>query len=128
MGRVFVVAERRGARGDGSAAVSTPRMVVLMNSKGGAPGEVVPLGRRAEIVASLGRFNTHSDGSGKAVAFGTDRFYGPGFVVEMPAGQDELAQVMVSIGDADTAWPVLSRMCKTLGWRMVDPDSGRSFF
>ncbi|MCL4740608.1 MAG: hypothetical protein KJZ54_00230 [Phycisphaerales bacterium] len=108
--------------------MSTPRMVVLMNSKGGAPGEAVPLGRRAEIVDSLGRFNTHSDGSGKAVAFGTDRLYGPGFVVEMPTGQDELAQVMVSIGDADTAWPVLSRMCKTLGWRMVDPDSGRSFF
>jgi hypothetical protein len=50
-------------------------------------------------------------------------------IVELPMGEakDDVAQAMVTVTDEEIAMPVLLRMCKTLGWAMVDIETGRSF-
>ncbi len=83
------------------------------------------LGLKREVLRLLGEFNTAPDGS--AEGFGVA--HGPGFLVELPLvdEKDEVKQVMVSVLDEETAWPVLARMCMRHHWQMVDPVSGRSF-
>lgn len=85
-----------------------------------------PLGTRAEIKRLLADFNTAPDG-GKESSLGLERLHGPGFVVDLPTSIDEPMQVMASINDDETAWPVLSRICRKLGWSMTDAESGRKF-
>ena len=36
-------------------------------------------------------------------------------------------QVAISMTEEDVAWPVIMRICKRLGWKMMDPSSGRMF-
>jgi hypothetical protein len=91
---------------------------------------MVPLGACAEVVRTLAPFNVAPDGSGPGgmgEALGTGILYGPGMIIEMPTGGDEISQLMVSVTDEDFAWAVLMRMCKLLHWKMLDPESGRTF-
>lgn len=90
-------------------------------------GELAPMGSRAEVVVWLGNFNTSHDGGPPKSNAASEFLYGPGLVAELPLGQDPVNQVMVQVNDADVAWPVLSRMCKSLLWRMVDVESGQTF-
>ncbi len=97
---------------------------------GGKAGTMVPLGSVREVVAALSGYNTSPDGSGpeglgEVVGFG--RLYGPGFIAEVPTGTEDVSQVMVSITDEDFAWSVLMRACRILRWKMMDPESGRTF-
>lgn len=108
---------------------------MLINQPAGAAGggAMEPLGTVGEVVEGLGRFNVAGDGSGPrgmGNAAGMSVLYGPGFIVELPGDGDpksDVMQVMVTITDEDFAWPVLSRMCKDRKWKMMDPDSGRTF-
>ncbi len=88
-------------------------------------GELPALGEPKELRTTLSKYNTHPDGS--PMSIGIDRLHGPGFIVEIPTGLDELRQIMVHINDQETAWPVLSRVCRELGWTMLDAESGRKF-
>ena len=105
------------------------RLVVLMkrNEDGVPGGPLPPLGTRAEIRAALEAFNTYPDGAAKPAAMGTERLYGPGFVIELATSVDKPSQVMVTIDDDETAWPELSRICRRLAWSMADAESGRVF-
>ena len=47
--------------------------------------------------------------------------------VEYATGQDLIQQAMVGVNEIDVAFPVLSRMCRALGWKMQDTDSGQVF-
>lgn len=87
----------------------------------------VPLGPYRQVAAELANFNTFPDGSSSIDAFGV--LYGPGFHVQMPmiGPNDPVTQVIVSMQEEDIAWPVLTRICRTLGWKMMDPQSGRTF-
>jgi hypothetical protein len=110
--------------------VPKKRQIVITRSAriaGGKTGAAVSLGIRRDVVSDLGRFNTASDGSPSTT--GTDRLWGPGMIVELPMGEakDDVAQAMVTVTDEEIAMPVLLRMCKTLGWAMVDIETGRSF-
>jgi hypothetical protein len=98
------------------------RQFVLMNAKA-APAN---LGSIAEFREAIARYNTAPDG-GPSKALGMEQLYGPGFILELPAGVSPVTQSIVHVNDEDSAWPVLSRLCKTLGWKLVDMDSGRSF-
>jgi hypothetical protein len=88
--------------------------------------EARPLGTRDEIKRLLADFNTAPDG-GKDGSLGLERLHGPGFVVDLPSSIDEPMQIMASINDDETAWPVLSRICRRLGWSLTDGESGRTF-
>jgi len=102
-------------------------------SASGPPGAMTPMGTFQEVAHTLANHNASPDGSGPAgygAAPGMAVVFGPGFVAEIPGDaspRTEVSQVMVTVSDDDFAWPVLSRMCKAVGWRMVDPDTGRSF-
>ncbi len=89
-------------------------------------GGNIALGTPAELIEALARFNTQPDGSPRK-ALGTAVLHGPGFTVEYASSQDELMQAMVVVNDQDFAWPVLSRMCRTLNWKMQDTESGQVF-
>ncbi len=103
------------------------RQIVLMKAQT-APGDaaLAPLGTRQEVIAALARFNTAPDGSPPRAA-GTEVLWGPGITVEIPTGLDPVSQAIVTMHDDDIAWPILQRLCKALGWRMVDLETGRSF-
>jgi hypothetical protein len=93
-------------------------------------GGLSPLGSVREVVDLLSCFNTAPDSPGaasRAEASGVAVLYGPGLIVELPTGVDEVSQAMVTVTDEDFAWPVLWRLCSQNGWRMMDPDTGRTF-
>lgn len=87
----------------------------------------IPLGTYRQVIEALGQFNTASDGSNAPESFGV--LYGPGLIVQMPMveADDPVNQVAVSMHEEEVAWPVLSRICRRLGWKMMDPGSGRTF-
>ncbi len=85
-----------------------------------------PLGKPREFADAVALFNTAPDGSTTS-RLGTAVLHGPGYTVEYAAGQDMVNQAMVSVYEAESAWPVLSRMCKALGWKMQDTESGQIF-
>ncbi len=89
-------------------------------------GGAAPLGSMRRVEELLSPFNTAPDG-GPTGSMGTKRLYGPGMVIDLPTGQDEVTQALVTMVEEDIAWPVLSRLCKVLKWKMVDLESGRSF-
>lgn len=85
-----------------------------------------PLGSFADVEAALAPFNTATDGS-PGSSMGTRFFYGPGLVIEVPTGMDTITQALVTVLDDDFALPVLMRICRTLGWKMQDTESGQMF-
>lgn len=84
------------------------------------------LGDEASLITLLAPFNTAPDGSPRRTS-GTQVLHGPGIVIEYATTQDTIRQAIVSVVDQDIAWPVLSRICKTLGWKLQDMDSGQTF-
>lgn len=92
--------------------------------QGAAPGRAPTLGPRREVIRALASFNCAPDG-----AKDTSLAYGPGFIAQFPLGDpgDEIQQILIGLNEEEIAWPVLSRLCKTLGWAMMDPDTGRTF-
>ena len=89
-------------------------------------GGMNTLGTPKEFRSTLADFNTGPDG-GPPGTMGTEFFHGPGISVELATGQDLVTQAIVSISDEDIAWPVLGRLCKRTGWKMMDMESGRIF-
>lgn len=100
------------------------RQLVLMRQ--GPPGAMPPLGTLREVRTKLAAYNTAPDG-GPGKAGGTEILYGPGLVIEVPTTLDSVTQAIVTMQDEDIAWPVLARLCKALGWTMMDMETGRMF-
>ncbi|MBX3322562.1 MAG: hypothetical protein KF757_06185 [Phycisphaeraceae bacterium] len=48
-------------------------------------------------------------------------------MIEYPTTQDAIQQAIVTVTDQDVAWPVLSRICRSLGWKLQDMESGQTF-
>ncbi|MBI1189175.1 MAG: hypothetical protein GC200_00615 [Tepidisphaera sp.] len=88
-------------------------------------GGSAPLGGLKEVRATLASYNTSADGS-KSES-GLERLHGPGMVVELPGSIDPVTQAVASINDEDIAFPVLMKLSKSLGWRLMDIESGRVF-
>lgn len=103
------------------------QLVITRSSRatGGSPGELASMGPVAHVLSSLALYNTAPDGSRRNT--GMEVLWGPGMVLEIPAGVDEVSQVLATITDDDIALPVLMRACKALGWAMTDVETGRSF-
>lgn len=117
------LAEPASARKIRNRMPSTRQLVLIPapDDEGGA----ATLGTRRDVVRSLARFNTRPDGSPD----GSSIVHGPGFRGELPMCEDgdDVSQILVTIVEEEIAWPVLSRLCRGLDWRMMDPDSGRTF-
>lgn len=104
------------------------RQLVLIKLKDPSDrlSETVSLGSPRAFRDAVAAHNTAPDGSPQARA-GTEILYGPGIVVEIAAGQDEVRQALVTCLDEDTAWPVLRAICKANGWKLQDMESGQMF-
>lgn len=89
-------------------------------------GGYVPLGTEREFIAKLAPFNTAPDGSTRG-SVGTEVLYGPGIVIEYASNQEQIRQAILTVIEEDLAWPVLSRICRTLHWKMQDLESGQTF-
>lgn len=86
-----------------------------------------PMGTVREVKEVLEHYNTAPDGSPRSASLGTEVLHGPGLIVELPVNQEEVTQALVTVIDDDIAWPVLSRLCKAAGWKMMDVETGRVF-
>ena len=111
------------------------RTLVLL--KGGdtpGAGGLAPLGTLLEVRSAMSAFNTAPDGSGPVgmgERVGTGVLHGPGMVIEVMLQSEqrdpEITQALIAVTDEDFAWPVLSKMCRASGWKLMDPESGRTF-
>ena len=101
------------------------RQLVLMPAPE-ASKSAPTLGPVRRVIEQVARFNTAPDSSPTG-QMGTVRLYGPGMVIDLRANQDEVTQALVTMIEEDIAWPVPTRLCKALRWKMVDLESGRSF-
>ncbi|MGQ0627165.1 MAG: hypothetical protein ACT4PL_03585 [Phycisphaerales bacterium] len=104
------------------------RQIVLLKavdprrSEDGLPA----LGTIRTVTECLARYNTAPDGA-PAKGGGIALLFGPGLIVEMPTGNDDVVQLMVTMTDEDFSFPVLQRVCREQQWTMMDPESGRRF-
>ena len=48
-------------------------------------------------------------------------------MILMATTQPKVLQLMANLTDEEIALPVLLRACKSLGWSMMDMESGRTF-
>ncbi len=105
------------------------RQIVLLKAVDPRKGEggLEPLGTIRGVTTSLARYNTAPDGNAAGNTMGVLFLYGPGLIVEMPTGDDEVRQLMVTMTDEDFSFPVLQRLCREQMWTMMDPESGRRF-
>lgn len=101
------------------------RRLVLQKPDPDAPPALLSLGKAESVADAMAPYNTAPDGSNKSL--GTLILYGPGITIELPTTAPDVRQAMVTVVDEESAWPVLSRMCKANGWKMIDPDSGIAF-
>ncbi len=102
------------------------RQIVLMRAKREGQAEMEPLGTAPEVLAALAPFNTAPDGA-PGGAIGTVTLHGPGMMILMATTQPKVLQLMANLTDEEIALPVLMRACKSLGWSMMDMESGRTF-
>lgn len=102
------------------------RQIVIVSSEPAEEG-LPPLGTLEEVAEQLANFNTAPDGSSRSGVSGTVVLHGPGLVVELPTGLDRVTQGLVTLIDEDVAWPVLMRLVKSLPWKLLDLETGRSF-
>lgn len=104
------------------------RMLVLINPRNPEDPSAgnAPLGTEREVCEKLSHYNTAADGT-EIKRHGTTVLHGPGYTIEYAVGHDELSQAMVIVNNMDFAYPVLSKMCRALGWKMQDTESGQIF-
>jgi hypothetical protein len=88
-------------------------------------GALPPLGNLKQVEAVLARFNTAQDGALGKASMGLLTMYGPGMILEVPTGSDEISQLMVTMTDEDFAFPVLMRLCREQKWTLMDPETGQ---
>lgn len=102
---------------DGGEASDDPTAGTMLNA--------VALGTWREVIKSLGAFNTAPDGSMDTPGM----LFGPGIIVQLPmlGPDDPVMQAVVTIEEEGIAWPVLTRVCRFLKWKMMDPKTGRTF-
>lgn len=89
------------------------------------PADTISLGSSNEVKELLGQFNVAEDGS----TDGAGVLHGPGLIAQLPmiGPDDPVMQLLVTMQEEDMAWAVLPRVCRTLGWKMMDPRTGRTF-
>ncbi len=113
-GRSILLVKLLETDDDGAESAAGPPVLNMMS-----------LGSIGEITEQLAQFNTAPDGAADT----RNVLHGPGIVVQLPmvGPQDPVQQLLVTMNEESTAWPVLIRICRMLGWKMMDPQSGRTF-
>ena len=102
--------------------MASNRQLVLVPPDGDSENS---LGVKAQFVDDVARFNIATDGSSENAGIA----FGPGFRLELPlvGDKDPVSQALITITEEDNAWPVLTRICREMNWRLMDLDTGRTF-
>ncbi len=102
------------------------RQIILLKAADAKKGDggLESLGSIQAVTNSLARYNTAPDGS-PSKGTGIEVLFGPGLYMEMPTGDDQVRQIMVTLTDEDYAFAVLLRVCREQQWTMMDIESGR---
>ena len=96
-------------------------IITAAAEEGADDGQIADLGTRDEVYERLTHFNTYPDTPDG------EFLYGPGLTIQAPVtGSDTVSQLLVVLISEDFAWPVLENIARQTGWRMMDPDSGRT--
>jgi hypothetical protein len=93
------------------------QLVILSREESSGDG-LATIGTRSEIVGSLVPFNTAPARDGDLL------LYGPGIMIELPA-DDRVTQMLLTITEEEIAWQVIMRLGKAMGWKLLDPNTGR---
>lgn len=109
----------RTTRTSDSIAMGKPQYVILSSEPSNADGSMAAIAPRADILRTLQAWNTWPEREGE------DVLYGPGVRIEMTPGQDPVTQMLLTIDDEDIGWITIMRMASKLGWKLLDPTSGR---
>ncbi len=102
------------------------RQLIIFKPGESADGELnfdamESMGTRREVLEALASCNTAPDTSGG------EFLYGPGLTIQMPWGDGDVTQLLMSVVDQEIAWPVLARIRKRTGWHLRDLESGQVF-
>lgn len=84
-------------------------------------GQMAPLGARMDLLERLSGFNTSPERAGE------DLLFGPGLELHLPPGQDPVLQMLMTVSDHDIAWIAVMEIARKLGWKILDPQTGRDF-
>jgi hypothetical protein len=101
-----------------SPSVPAQQFVILARQRSSDNG-MAPIGSRAKIIRDLAQYNTAPE------IEGDDVLYGPGIRLELPPGQSEVNQILMTVMEEEIAWLVMMRLAKAFDWKIVDTDSGR---
>lgn len=94
------------------------QQLVILSSETGSDGGMAPIGRRDEVVERLRGFNTSPEREGDLV------LHGPGIRIEF-ADENPVRQMLLTVVEEEIAWQVILRIARSLGWKLLDPTSGR---
>jgi len=93
----------------------------------GEPGQLEPLGKRADVLEAFARFNTAPERLDGELTGSVHLLHGPGMVIEISPEGDRVMQAIIHLKERDIAWAVLWRLCQRTGWKMMDPETGQQF-
>jgi hypothetical protein len=104
--------------------MASARQIVLIPASADADNGAT-LGPKDQFLDAIAQYNTAPDTSPETMGVA----FGPGFRLELPfvADSDPINQALITVTEEDNAWPVLFRMCRENDWRLLDPESGRTF-
>jgi hypothetical protein len=77
------------------------------------------IGTRKKLLKELSRFNCAPERDG------ADVVWGPGISIDLPPGQDDITQMLLTITEDEIAWLTIVRLVKQFGWKLLDPSTGR---
>ncbi|MCK4871428.1 MAG: hypothetical protein KAS72_01770 [Phycisphaerales bacterium] len=83
-----------------------------------------PIGSLREVLDTLTKYNTGPENTDDLAP---QFLFGPGITVQMPLCDGPVTQLLVTIVEEELGWSVLARICSQQHWKMVDPETGRSF-
>lgn len=70
-------------------------------------------------MSALANYNTAPQREGE------DILYGPGIRLELPPGQKDISQMLLTLVEEEIAWLTIMRLAKTFQWKLLDTATGR---
>ncbi|MEM7229332.1 MAG: hypothetical protein AAF432_11020 [Planctomycetota bacterium] len=98
--------------------MSSPQQFVILSPETASQG-MASLGTREQLLRDLARFNCAPESEGK------DTLWGPGITIELPPGQTDISQMLLTLTEEEISWLTIVRLAKTFGWKLLDPATGR---
>jgi len=97
---------------------ATQQLVILSREPSTSNGLAL-IGSRTEIISGLSHYNTAPERNGD------DTLHGPGIRIELPPGQQDISQMLLTVVEEEIAWQTIMRLAKAFRWKLLDTNTGR---